>query len=199
MRRKLHQNKYLLEEKKQLSNRIRYLESQLAESNKKATLVERKSNDNLSDNVNQAITNIVTTHYRRYGEKRIGKEIADVVWSYNFMNGVVRDELSKRARSDVMKIFSPAKILRQMDLSSGSLNLQGVEIMRTVESGNKRYYVSLIPSSQRIKDVGRELARYADKIIPFLHFETESGEGIEFDNERMFKILLHTYSLIDKA
>ena len=115
------------------------------------------------------------------------------------MNGVVRDELSKRARSDVMKIFSPAKILRQIDLSSGSLNLQGVEIMRTVESGNKRYYVSLIPSLRRIKDVGSKLARYADKIIPFLHFETESGEGIEFDNERMFKILLHTYSLIDKA
>ena len=44
--------KYLLEEKKQLSNRIQYLESKLAESNKKATLVERKSNENVSDNVN---------------------------------------------------------------------------------------------------------------------------------------------------
>ena len=67
--------KYLLEEKKQLSNQIRYLELQLAESNKKSTLVERKSNDNLSDNVNQAITNIVTTHYRRYGENVLVKKL----------------------------------------------------------------------------------------------------------------------------
>ena len=65
-----------------------------------------------------------------------------------------------------------------MDLSSGSLNLQGVKIMRSVESEHYKYFVSLIPSSRKIKEVGKELAIYANEIIPFRHFETESGEGI---------------------
>ena len=65
-----------------------------------------------------------------------------------------------------------------MELLSGSLNLQGVEIICSVESGHKKYFVSLIPSSRKIKEVGKELAIYANEIIPFRHFETASGEGI---------------------
>ena len=47
--------------------------------------------------------------------------------------------------------FSPENILKEMDLLSGSLNLQCVEIMRSVESGHAKYFVSLIPSSRKIK------------------------------------------------
>ena len=141
----------------------------------------------------------MSLHYSRYGEKRVGKEIADVVWLFNFMNGAVRDEIGKRARSELINIFSPVKILKEMDLTSGSLNLQGVEIMRSVESNHKKYFVSIIPSSKKIKAVGKELAQYADKINPFCHFETSTGEGIEFNNVSMFNLLLHTYALLDKA
>ena len=155
---------YLLEEKKQQSDRIRYLEKKLAETNKKSTFVSRDDSRSLTESVRDCVTNIVNTHYTRYGEKRIGKEIADVVWSYNFMNGTVRDELFKRARNDLRKVFSPAESLKKMDLSSGSLNLMGVEIMRSVESGDKKYFVSVIPSSAGIKRVGKRLATYADDI-----------------------------------
>ena len=155
---------YLLEEKKQQSDRIRYLEKKLAETNKKSTFVSRDDSRSLTESVRDCVTNIVNTHYTRYGEKRIGKEIADVLWSYNFMNGTVRDELFKRARNDLRKVFSPAESLKKMDLSSGSLNLMGVEIMRSVESGDKKYFVSVIPSSDEIKRVGKRLATYADDI-----------------------------------
>ena len=73
-----------------------------------------------------------------------------------------------------------------MDLLFGSLNLQGVKIMHSVQSGHWKYFVSLIPSSRKIKEVGKELALYADEIIPFRHFEMESREGIEFDNKHLF-------------
>ena len=102
-------------------------------------------------------------------------------------------------QSDLMKVFSPAKVLKEIDLSSSSLNLQRIEILRSVESGHKKYFVSVIPSSRKIKEIGKELARYDDEIIPFKHFETSTGEGIEFDYVRMFSVLLHTYSLIEKA
>ena len=51
-----------------------------------------------------------------------------MVWSH-FMNGVVCDELSKCAHSDIMKIFLPAKILKEIDLTSGGMNLQEIEIL----------------------------------------------------------------------
>ena len=98
-----------------------------------------------------------------------------------------------------MKVFSPAKVLKEMDLLSGSLNLQGIKILYSVESRHKKYFVSVIPSSRKIKEIGKELARYGDEIIPFKIFETSNGEDIEFDYMRMFSVLLHTYSLIEKA
>ena len=57
---------YLLDDKKQLSNRMQYLEEKLAESNKKATALIEKSD--LSENIRQAISNVVSTHYSQYGE-----------------------------------------------------------------------------------------------------------------------------------
>ena len=58
---------YLLDNKKQLSNSVQYLEEKLAESNKKATALIEKSD--LSENISQAISNVVSTQYSRYGEK----------------------------------------------------------------------------------------------------------------------------------
>ena len=80
---------YLLNDKKNLQNRIHYLEEKLKDVNEKATLVERKPESSLTNNISQAISNLVSLHYSRYSEKRVGREIADVVWPHNFMNGVV--------------------------------------------------------------------------------------------------------------
>ena len=46
---------YLLEDKKQLQNRIRYLEEKLASTSEKATLVERNKNRTLTENISQSI------------------------------------------------------------------------------------------------------------------------------------------------
>ena len=43
------------------------------------------------------------------------------------------------------------------------------------------------------------MAKLGDEIIPFRHFKTPTREGIEFDNVSVFNLLLHTYSLIEKA
>ena len=90
----------------------------------------------------------MSTHYSRYGEKLVGKErIADVFWSHNFINGVVH-KLSKRVWSDLMKVFFPAKISKEMNLAPRSLNLQGIKILQSVESNHKKYFVSVITLCQ---------------------------------------------------
>ena len=91
--------------KNNLQNRIHYLEEKLKDVNEKATLVDRKPESSITNNISQAISNLVSLHYSRYSEKRVGREIADVVWPHNFMNGVVRVELSKRARTELISVF----------------------------------------------------------------------------------------------
>ena len=94
--------------------------------------------------------------------------------------------------------FSPQNILKEMDLSSGSLNLAGVEIMRKVEGLMKRKK-GIILSSSQIQRVGAMLSAYADELIPFESFETPTGEGIKFDFMTMTKLLLYTYALNEIA
>ena len=130
---------YLLEEKKNLKARIAFLEKKVKHTNEQATQVEISKEDrDLSKTVREALINIISTNYYRYGEKRVAREISDVVWSSSFFNGVVRDELIKRAKLVIKDTFSPQNILKEMDLSSGSLNLAGVEIMQKVEGLMKR-------------------------------------------------------------
>ena len=93
-----------------------------------------------------ALVNVISKHYQRHGEKNISKGIADVVWSNNVFNGVVPDELFKRSKVVIRGIFSGDKILREMDLSSGSLNFAAIEVLRKVE-GLSKHQEGIIPSS----------------------------------------------------
>ena len=54
------------------------------------------------------------------------KIITNVVWSSEFMNGMVRDKLRSLAREEIKKIFSARNICKKMDTLSGSLNLSGL-------------------------------------------------------------------------
>ena len=69
---------YVLQDKKQLQNRVHYLEDKLSEVTEKDTLVKRNSETTLTDNISQAISNLVSLHYSIYGEKQVGQEMSDV-------------------------------------------------------------------------------------------------------------------------
>ena len=85
-----------------------------------------------------------------------------------------------------------------MDLSSRSLNFAAIEILRKVEGLEKGEH-GILPSSSHTQRIGAVLSEYADEIIPFESFETETGEGIKFDAIKMTYLILYTYSLQEAA
>ena len=58
------------------------------------TILER--GESLTEAINRTLQDMFSTHYSRLGEKRIRKEILDVLFSSNFMNGILKDELMRR-------------------------------------------------------------------------------------------------------
>ena len=120
-----------------MKSRISFLEKKVDDANIRATCVSENT-DNLSSSVREALINVISTHFSRYGEKRVARDIADVVWSSTFFNGVVRDELLDREKDVIKSVFSAPNILCEMDLSSSSLNLSAIEILRKIEHLKKR-------------------------------------------------------------
>eukprot|EP00978_Attheya_sp_CCMP212_P027013 scaffold90000_cov29-Attheya_sp.AAC.1 len=62
--------------------------------------------------------------------KRVGKEISKALWSLDLFQGVARTSIRQIIHDELReKIFSPHRILKFMDLSSGSLNYAAIEIL----------------------------------------------------------------------
>ena len=180
---------YNMQEKKQLYHRVPYLEKNYLPTRGKI----------LTEDISQTLQDMFSTHYLRFGEKRIGKEISDVLFSSNFMNGIVKDELMRRVTLELKHTFSPQRFLKGFDITSGSLNLSAADMIRTHVEGVKKARVGLIPSSSCIKRVAAKLAAYVDELVPFDSFETETGEGIRFHVPAALRLLLGAYSLSDEA
>jgi hypothetical protein len=74
-------------EAKYLRHQVKTLQSQLCCND------IRINPTSLSSRVASEINNIVKLHYSKYGVKCLGKGIADAVWSFNCLNGIVREPL----------------------------------------------------------------------------------------------------------
>ena len=58
---------------------------------------------NLETDVTHALTNIIEMNYSRFGKKYISSSIANVIYSSNFLNGVIKDELHRRVANEYKK------------------------------------------------------------------------------------------------
>ena len=126
-----------MQEKKQLYHSVQYLEQKLSAANQKRTTMPERV-EMLTEDINQTLQDMFSTHYSRFGEKRIGKEISDALFSPNFMNGIVKDELMRHVTLELNHKFSPQRFLKGMDIMSGSLKLSAVDKIRTHVEREKR-------------------------------------------------------------
>lgn len=115
---------YMLAEKKQLKDRVKFLKK-YKEAKGRTRYVTNKVY--FETDVLQALNNITNINYARFGKKRIGRGTANVVYSSNFLNGVIEDELHKRVTNEYKQIFSPQNILNKIDVNSGSLKYLQLE------------------------------------------------------------------------
>jgi hypothetical protein len=91
------------------------------------------------------------------------------------------------------EVFLPRKTIRAMDLHGGHLNLKGFEVVRTLVTDGEKYVRCILPSSASLKREQKKVNKEAQKQIPFKKI---SGiDGIEFDNEPMFRFIIESHRL----
>eukprot|EP00978_Attheya_sp_CCMP212_P028343 scaffold97706_cov59-Attheya_sp.AAC.1 len=133
--------------------------------------------------------------------KRVGKEISKALWSLDPFQGVARSSIRQIIHDELReKIFSPHRILKFMDLSSGSLNYAAIEILRSIENlvGHK-WFRGIIPSPTTIRKAAKAVEAKADEIgLKTRKILTPQGEGVEFlDKAKVIQLIHDAYGLTD--
>jgi hypothetical protein len=133
------------------------------------------------------------------GAVRIGKLIASTI--FKFRDGVAQHHLLTIARKELRRTtFAPWRILRAMDLNGGTLNYAGIEILRTLETENEKYYHgSIIPSTKEMQRVAKQVEAFGDQYAPWERVYKETGEGIEFHLPTILPTIIKAFGLTEVA
>jgi hypothetical protein len=97
--------------------------------------------------------------------------IAKGVFSPDFGGGVALPEIMKEAKLWLRRnVFSPVKILKQMDLRGGTLNYEGLTVLNDVESaampcGKRRLFGRLLPMPSCLQEVANILKKSWTKAL----------------------------------
>jgi hypothetical protein len=87
-----------------------------------------------------------------------------------------------------------------MDLTGGTLNYEGINVLRNVETKGKRYYRgSVLPSPACLKRVAKVVETKAQELCPIEEIQTEWGKGLQFCEARTVKLVFDSYGLTEKA
>jgi hypothetical protein len=122
-----------------------------------------------------------------------------------FFDGLVRNEMLKQAKSVIREeIYTPWKILRLKDKSGGKLSVDSIDILRTLETKDKKHVRdTMLCGSATIKRVASIVERFADTFVPYhissLAPEHGKGEVIAFDLEKAFPVVLRSTNLYEAA
>jgi len=99
------------------------------------------------------------------------------------------------------EVYSPANVLRAMDMAGGQLSIEGIEVLRTCETNGTKYYRnSILPCSAEIRRVGAEVEKFAQALIPYQHGILDTGgEYVEWVPEQMMSMVIKGFGLEQQA
>jgi hypothetical protein len=139
--------------------------------------------------------------FKRYGQARKGRLVANAVFNEAFGMGIALPFIMDHARKWLRKhVFSPWKVLKAMDLAGGSCNYKGIEVLRKLESGGKRYYRGgILPSTAELKRAAKELEVLGNDMVPFTEVPTTFGKSIKFCEARVLRLVCDAYQVTEKA
>jgi hypothetical protein len=166
---------------------------------KKHTDLEAQMSD--SQPLEQAILNDVNgllstkQWYKVMKNNSIANAIAQAVFNNNFSLGIGFDAIISEAKKWLRKnVFTAKLILKQMDLSDGTLNYKGTSILNNVEAtsyeGDRiRIWNGLLCTSVCLKRVAKKLELEGDTICPFSPYMASFGEAVEFDYSKSVRLI----------
>jgi len=133
--------------------------------------------------------------FRRYVAQRMWNDTHEVFVS-------LRESFFELAVSSIRKdVYSPANVLRAMDMAGGQLSIEGLEVLRSCETkGTKYYRNSILPCSADIRRVGAIVEEFAKTVIPYRHGTLDTGgEFVEWVPEEMIAMVIKGFGLEEQA
>mmetsp|Transcript_19788 Transcript_19788/g.35910 ORF Transcript_19788/g.35910 Transcript_19788/m.35910 type:complete len:289 (+) Transcript_19788:109-975(+) len=107
----------------------------------------------------------VVDKHRRMGPDRVGKIIAEAAW--DAAEGAGQRELIKKSSKWIRdNVYTAWGVLRKMDINGGTLGLQGLEVARSVETNDRKYYRgSLLPCKADILRCQKIVEEFGDEFV----------------------------------
>ena len=209
---------------------LEWLRSELAElsTNSKQTAPRRKkctisdrlnravsvindNNEQVEQSLTGALTSLMNRRLRRCTHKRKATVIVECIWDEGFLAGEAQSAMVNQVRKYFRNhVFTPAKILKEMDLAGFNLSLSGIEVLRRIDCDNK-YSRGFLPSKSSILRAARKVESHAGDLCPFTMIgraysdnddnpnDEDFGEGFEFDIYKTTRTLFEAFGLMEDA
>jgi hypothetical protein len=138
-------------------------------------------------------------------QKKAETFVRNVLMQSNFMDGLIRDEIIKQAKRHIRETdYAPWKILRLKDRHGGRISLDTIDLLRTLETKEKKYVSdTILCSSSSIKRVSAIVESFAKSIVPYsitdVPREHGKGEVISFELKDVLPIVLRATGLYEAA
>jgi hypothetical protein len=102
-------------------------------------LLTAATTTNQNDRLLQSLSILLTKNFPWRGNKSKASILIDCIWNADasFLDGEAKSCMVERVRCHIRRnVFTPAKILKAMDLAGFNLSLAGLETLRGVETDN---------------------------------------------------------------
>jgi hypothetical protein len=144
------------------------------------------------------LTEIICSKKLNYSN--VSKVVVNELFKDDYLKGVMKEKMIDRVRTYYRSnIFSPSSILKAMDMAGGQLSMQGIEILRKVETNGKKFnHKSVLPSSGCIKRVCKLVDSFAQIKVPFKEGMLDTGgEFAQFQPKDVIDLMITSYKLTE--
>ena len=205
---KLNLNKVRRSSKKK-SKQITKLEARIIEIQSDKAVSQsvptRASDKERGDQIIANIRVIISKAILRHGKNsdratRFLKALCGMLLNSNIHQGRMKDVLLEVVGKHLRQtVFTPFRILSEMDRHGGVLNFEGIELLRRVETNGQKHVRTIIPSTSSLQNCAAMVEHYGSIVCPFRMIRNvrDSTEGFYFRAADVMRVILHSGGLMD--
>lgn len=124
------------------------------------------------------------------------------LWDETFLEGnFISTAIDKVRQHFRTNIFNGENLLHAMDMNGGQLSMQGIDILRSIETkGSKYSRNSIFPSTATIRRACDVVDKYVSTVVPFEEgILPGGGEFAKFNPKDVVKLMIRGYKLEEES
>lgn len=197
-----------MEEIGDLEERLRKAQKRLCHWRSKYYEMKKKllvpNSNSMSDYICSHISKTGSLLLSKTRSRNVARSVVDALSTSTqcLLSQAICNAFYELAKHDIRQnLYSPQKVLEAMDMAGGQLSMEGIEILRTLETKNKKYYRgSLLPCSADIQRCAAKVEAYAKTKCPYEHGYMEGGgEYIRFRPADVVNYAITSFKLTEAA